>query len=333
MDEARMHSWAFVFAETAYPIQLNELTSLPAQGFLWIHLDRQAFETQLALLTPILPHPIHSQHCRDAQNPEHPTFFDAGDGYEIIVWRGIAWSEMQEHPTLHLSVGGTSIATILYPQLLITVSDVNDPNIIRLQDAISQGKLPDIAKPDALLYWFGHMFIEQFLQLRTNLGLIMNKWQQTLLARYHDNYDWNNFLQFKNIIDQLHGWAEDIEDVLQDWRQYNRNTKHAVLSIDVNDLEDHIQRAVKTTEKINTGLDTLIQLHFSSVSHHNNEVLRLLAIFSALFMPLTLITGIFGMNFENMGFLHNDYGYHATLIGMLLIALALLFVFRLKKWL
>lgn len=328
-----MHSWAIVFAETTFPTQLPELASLPVQGFLWIHLVRDEFESNLPLITRLTQHPIHSQHCRDAENTEHPAFFDAGDGYEIIVWRGIAWSEMKELPAISLSLGGSSIATLLYPKLLITVSDINDPNIGRLQEFVLSGKRQDINSPEELLYWFGHLFIEQFLQLRPALGLVMNRWQQTLLAQYHDSYDWHNFLQFKNTIDQLHGWAEDIEDALQDWRQYSRVTKHSLLSINVNDLEDHIQRAIRATEKINGGLETLIQLHFSAVSHRNNEILRVLAIFSAIFMPLTLITGIFGMNFERMGFLHNDYGYHSTLVAMSVIAICLLLVFRLKKWL
>ena len=328
-----MQSWAIAFAETTYPTQLAALSELPANGFMWLHLVREEFENYLPLVAQLTKHPIHSQHCRDAENNEHPTFFDVGDGYEIIVWRGIAWSEVQEAALGHMAIGGTSVATLLYPKLLITVSDTGDPNIARLHEAVLANKLHDVNAPEELLSWFGHMFIEQFLQLKPALGLVMNRWQQTLLAQYHDSYNWHHFLQFKNTIDQLHGWAEDIEDALQDWRQYNRITKQTLLSINVNDLEDHIQRAIKGTEKVNSSLETLIQLHFSAVSHRNNEILRVLAIFSAIFMPLTLITGIFGMNFENMGFLHNNHGYHSTLIAMSVIAICLLFVFRYKKWL
>jgi len=76
----------------------------------------------------------------------------------------------------------------------------------------------------------------------------------------------------------------------------------------------------------------VIQLHFSAVAHRTNEVVRVLTVVSAIFLPLTLIAGIFGMNFQNMPELHTHYGYYASLGGMLVLAVVLLGVFRWKRY-
>lgn len=328
-----MQSWAFVYTQTFVKIPLSELHVLPEQGFVWLHLDRNEFTYHLPKIDQLTGSPIHSQHYRDAENSEHPSIFDAGNGYEVIVWRGIAWKDLKETPWPQLEVGASTVATLLYPKLLVTISDANDPNVDRLEAFILRDKKQDIVSTEELLYWFGNLFIEQFLQLRPDLNKVTNHWQRMLLGQNRDNYDSTHFLQFKNTLDQLHGWAMDIEETLHDLRQYNHATKQTMLNININDLEDHIQRMTKATERINNSLETLIHLHFASLSNRSNVILRLLAIFSAIFLPLMLITGIFGMNFENMGFLHSEYGYHLTLVIMACIALALLIVFRWKKWL
>ena len=81
------------------------------------------------------------------------------------------------------------------------------------------------------------------------------------------------------------------------------------------------------------SLDTLIQLHFSALSHRNNEVLRVLAIISCVFLPLTLITGFFGMNFDNMPELHWEYGYFIVLAIMGTACVLMYRAFKKSGWL
>ena len=76
-----------------------------------------------------------------------------------------------------------------------------------------------------------------------------------------------------------------------------------------------------------------MQLHFSATAHRTNEIMRTLTTITAIFMPLTLITGIFGMNFESIPGLHSPFGFWLTMAAMLVIVLTMLVVFRRKHYL
>jgi len=76
-----------------------------------------------------------------------------------------------------------------------------------------------------------------------------------------------------------------------------------------------------------------VQLYFASTTFRTTEIMRLLTIITATFMPLTLITGIFGMNFEFIPGLHSPGGFWISLIGMLGVVAAMLVYFRFRRWL
>jgi magnesium transporter len=80
-------------------------------------------------------------------------------------------------------------------------------------------------------------------------------------------------------------------------------------------------------------VNQLLQLQLSMSSRKTNEVMRILTVFSAFFLPLTFIVGIYGMNFEHMPELMQPMGYPVTLLGMAGVALAIFIWFRRKGWL
>ena len=75
-----------------------------------------------------------------------------------------------------------------------------------------------------------------------------------------------------------------------------------------------------------------MQLHFSAMAHRTNEIMRVLTVLSAIFLPLSLVAGIFGMNFEYMPELKIHYAYYFALGGMVSLAVVLLILFRTKRW-
>jgi len=98
------------------------------------------------------------------------------------------------------------------------------------------------------------------------------------------------------------------------------------------DVHDHLLRISDLSESYGDLVSGLFDIHFSVTANKTNDVMKLLAIFSAIMLPLSLIAGIYGMNFENMPELHSPNGYFLTLGFMLLIALTLLFYFWRKGW-
>ena len=76
----------------------------------------------------------------------------------------------------------------------------------------------------------------------------------------------------------------------------------------------------------------LLDIYLSSVSNRMNEIMKVLTIFAAIFIPLTFIAGIYGMNFEFMPELKWKWGYFTLLGGMAVVGFGMLIYFRRKKW-
>jgi magnesium transporter len=80
-------------------------------------------------------------------------------------------------------------------------------------------------------------------------------------------------------------------------------------------------------------MGSLLDIYLSSISNRTNDVVKVLTIISTIFMPLTFIAGVYGMNFEYMPELKWKYGYFVVLGAMLISTLLMLAWFRRKKWL
>lgn len=98
------------------------------------------------------------------------------------------------------------------------------------------------------------------------------------------------------------------------------------------ELQDNINQAVELLEYYRELLYDELNIYHSSMSTKLNDIMALLTIFSVIFIPITFIVGIYGMNFENMPELHWRYGYFIVWGVMLLIAITMLWYFKKRKW-
>lgn len=95
------------------------------------------------------------------------------------------------------------------------------------------------------------------------------------------------------------------------------------------------QKSVEILEQIEYDINTLdsaSSFYFSSQSHRMNEIMKVLTVVSVIFMPLTFIVGVYGMNFEHMPELKLTYGYYVVVGVMVGIAVAMAWYFKHKKW-
>lgn len=98
------------------------------------------------------------------------------------------------------------------------------------------------------------------------------------------------------------------------------------------DVHDHLLRISDLAEGYRDLVAGLFDIHFAVVGNRTNDVMKTLAVLSAIILPLSLIAGIYGMNFENMPELKTERGYFMTLGGMVLITIALLVYFWQRGW-
>ena len=99
------------------------------------------------------------------------------------------------------------------------------------------------------------------------------------------------------------------------------------------DLYDHTIQVIDTVESFRDMLAGMLDLYLSSLSNKMNEVMKVLTIIATIFIPLTFVAGVYGMNFYNMPELHWKYGYAMVLIIMLALFAGMIYYFKKKKWL
>ena len=105
------------------------------------------------------------------------------------------------------------------------------------------------------------------------------------------------------------------------------------IQIYLRDVYDHTIQVIDSLETFRDMLSGMLDIYLSSVSNRMNEVMKVLTIIATIFIPLTLITGIYGMNFRYMPELNSPWGYPLVYVVMLAVTGIMLMYFRRKKWL
>ncbi|MCX6224670.1 MAG: magnesium and cobalt transport protein CorA, partial [Bacteroidia bacterium] len=98
------------------------------------------------------------------------------------------------------------------------------------------------------------------------------------------------------------------------------------------DIYDHIIAIIDTVETFRDMLSGMLDIYLSTISNRLNEVMKVLTIIATIFMPLTFIAGVYGMNFKYMPELEFRWGYFCVLGIMLVVALLMVRYFKKKKW-
>jgi magnesium transporter len=107
---------------------------------------------------------------------------------------------------------------------------------------------------------------------------------------------------------------------------------HARAAHEFQDLFEHMERMASLSTLLQELARDLLEGHISLSGHRLNSIMKTLTIASVIFLPLTFLAGIYGMNFENMPELHAEDGYYLLLGGMTVIAGALMWTFRRARW-
>jgi magnesium transporter len=98
------------------------------------------------------------------------------------------------------------------------------------------------------------------------------------------------------------------------------------------DLRENLSNAIETVENYREWLSNIMDVNLSVLSYQLNKVMKILAIISAIFIPLTLITGIYGMNFEHMPELAQPLAYPIVLGSIGIIGITMAIFFKVRRW-
>ncbi len=98
------------------------------------------------------------------------------------------------------------------------------------------------------------------------------------------------------------------------------------------DVYDHVVHLIDSMDTYKDLTSSLVDIHINTMNTRMNEVMKVLTVISTIFMPLTFIVGIYGMNFDNMPELHQNWGYPGVMVGMAMIVFGMIWYFKYKKW-
>ncbi len=99
------------------------------------------------------------------------------------------------------------------------------------------------------------------------------------------------------------------------------------------DVLEHIERVVHHVRRLEQSAETAVQIHFSVQGSRTNDIMRTLTVLTAIFLPLNLITGFFGMNFEFMPLIHKPAAFWWTFGAMIVVAISTALFFVRKRYL
>lgn len=351
--------------------QVASLSEMPkersAQGFLWIDAthdevlaDPVAWREAIERATGVH---VFDLHLSDAINLSHPSYFDSTRDYAMVVFRKLALSPVTDREADNGAVDDTAIVQhtgtrrklppavgklatqpvtfLLMECALVTVHAMQSRTIEVVRQRLHERSARPPASPGELLLRLLNGMVDQYLALRQPLTGQIDRWQRALLNPRHMFNDWMALLDARVELRKLDQLCEGQHDALQELRDFiidsdsigsNSGSKDLLL-VRVNDVMEHITRVLNHARRLESTIESAVQLHFSAMAHKTSEIMRTLTVITALFMPLTLITGIFGMNFNDMPLLKDKAGFWITMSVMAGIVAILLFFFRRKRYL
>lgn len=123
-----------------------------------------------------------------------------------------------------------------------------------------------------------------------------------------------------------------MREVISNFRRIESPLIEDSTKLYIHDVYDHTIQAIDAIESFRDIASGMLDIYLSNISQRMNEIMKVLTVVSTIFVPLTFIASIYGMNFDNIPELHWHYGYYAVLTLMVLVTLGMLYYFKHKGW-
>jgi magnesium transporter len=185
---------------------------------------------------------------------------------------------------------------------------------------------------DYLAYTLIDAIVDQYFLILEKISERIEKLETAVMdSSTHDTLHLIHGLKREAIYLRKQVWPlrEVVNQLTREETTLIRDSIHVFLR----DVYDHITQVIDNIESFRDILSGITDLYLSTMSNRMNEVMKILTIIATIFIPITFVAGIYGMNFKNMPELEWEWGYTAVWAVMIAIAFALLYFFRRKRWL
>lgn len=290
----------------------------------WINLDgihdtaqMEAFGREFAL------HPLMLE---DILNTNHAPKFEEFDNTALIIMKMFFFDDRQcriEAEQISLVITGNNVLT--FQERSGDVFDGVRERLLRKSGRIRQ------RGPDYLAYALLDSVVDSYFHVLEKIGdhlddletRLLNRPTQELLQSIH---------QLKGQLIFLRKAVWPLRELIGKMLHSESPLLEETTYIFLHDLYDHGLQVQETVENFRDTASGLVDLYMSSVSQRMNEVMQVLTVMASIFIPLTFIAGIYGMNFERMPELKWAWGYPLVLLLMGACAVGMLWFFKREKW-
>jgi magnesium transporter len=251
---------------------------------------------------------------------------DEYDGQLFILLQMVYEDDDQEliFEQVSLVVGKNFVITIQE----MPGRDVFDPVRLRIREGGGNARF---MASDYLAYALIDAVVDHFFPIVESLGESIEDMQESLLE-LPTREKLEGVHEFRKALSQLRRAVWPARDVCARlWREETGLISDRTKPF-LRDCYDNTMSIIDLLESYRDAIRNVMDLYISSLSMRTNEVMRVLTIISTIFIPLTFLVGVYGMNFEHMPELHMPFGYEALWAVMLIVALSMVAFFKRQKW-
>lgn len=269
---------------------------------------------------------IHQLTFEDIVNLNQRAKIEEFDAYAYIALRTFHYHSRE------WKLSSKQLSIVVYPSCIITFEDERSELLNDIEEQIKSSRgMVRRMKTDYLLYLMMDSIADGFFYLLEEIEEIIQELENELTTNPTSKTLRSIHVLKRNVIQvQKNLWPlREVVGKLEKAR-YKFVTEQVVPFF--RDLYDHLMTAIENVDVLHITLSDMLDIYFSAISTKLNEIMKVLTMIATIFMPLTFIAGIYGMNFRYMPELESPWGYPAVLLVMLGIGLLMVLYFRKMRW-
>jgi len=270
---------------------------------------------------------IHPLTLEDIANTNQRPKMEENEDYIFLVVKMIYYNDDHELIIEHLSI-------ILGKGYVITFQESDGDVFNNLRDRIEhkKGRIRGYGA-DYLAYALLDAVVDNYFSVMEILGEHVEDLEENIFEFETNDLIANEIQALKRQILKIRRAVFPLREGINRLEKNEHPLINPKIQHFTRDLYDHIIQVSESIDLYREMVWGLMDMHMSIISNKMNEIMKVLTIIATIFIPLTFIAGIYGMNFENMPELHTRDGYFVLLGLMAVIFIIMIIYFRRKKWL
>lgn len=268
-------------------------------------------------------HPLTIEDILTSQRAKLETF----DHYIFVTLKTLSWQKKQKKFSIN------QVSLILTQHCLLTFSSEPLEIFKEIQTKLESNPQQRLREQgvDYLFYRLIDSIIDQYFIVLEGVGELIDHIEIKIISK-PNRYQVRHLYRVKRETLLLRKAIWPMREAVNHLSQLDDKFITPFTRLYLRDVYDHTMQAIDTVETYRDMLSSMLDIYLSSMTNRLNEVMKTLTVISTIFIPITFIASLYGMNFINMPELKSPYGYAVTLSVMGIIVFGMIMYFKKQKW-